>query len=279
MKMFTLVLSIVVCHPAAAVLHPVLLDPVITACQATDELGACSYKVTYKASGLALHDTVPLAPPLPSGSLELAAVGVHCPWGSAILGIPFSGCSWTSNDLHSPTLAGGCRLRDLSSWELDDNSTCSLSASTWGEHNGAGPGGECVMFVQKRQYEVEKGAIRTIYGDLTADIVASAGSTFCQKALPPSQKCEIDLPDVIDHGTIGTTDLSVVTVDGTVDCGAKPVITVLGGNTVTLGNGVASELTLHLVDTKHVRVTSTVTSTNAVASEYNGTHVVIASPY
>ncbi|CAI1196756.1 Uncharacterised protein [Serratia fonticola] len=278
MKILTLVLSVVVCLPTAAVLHPVLVDPVITRCTDSGAAGACSWAVMYSASGLTVHDTLPLAPPLESAGLELKAMGVHCTYGSATTGVPFSMCNWTSNELHSPTLSSGCKLKDSTSWELDPNSTCSLSRSYWGEHNGAGPGGECVMFVQKQSFD-GSGAIRTIYGDLTAEIVANAGSTFCQKALPPSQKCEIDLPAVIDHGNIGPTDLSVISVDGTVDCGAKPVLSVLGGNTVPLGNGVASELTLHLVDATNVHVTSTVTSTNALAGDYNGTHVVIASPY
>lgn len=279
MKTLTLVLSVVISAPTAAVLHPYLLNPVITSCKTGGPGGSCSSAVYYKSSGLSLHDVLPLAPPLEDGLLALTTVGVHCDYGDAATGVPFSGCVWVNNTTHRPTLTGGCKLVDHRTWELDPASKCSLYNSTWGPHTGAGPGGECIMFVQEPQIDGNHGAIRTLYGDLTADTVANAGSTFCQKALPPAQRCVIDLPAVIDHETVGTSDLSIVTVDGTVDCGAKPVISVLGGNTVTLGTGVDSELTLHLVDEMHVRVTSTVTTTNAVASDYNGTHVVIASPY
>lgn len=279
MKTVSLVMCLMWCNPTSAVLHPVLLDPVITSCR-SGEKGPCTLGVNYRASGLSLTDITPLAPPLLSSDLDLVSMGVHCVYGNGVTGTPFQACYWEPSLVHSPPLADGCRLLDRTSWELDPKSTCSLKVTTWGAHDGAGPGGECVMFVQKPIPAGGQGVpIRTIYGDLTALQVANAGSTFCQKALPPAQKCEIDLPAVIDHGTIGTTDHSVVNVDGTVDCGAKPVITVLGGNTVTLGDGVASELTLHQVDEMHVRVTSTVTSTDAVASDYNGTHVVIASPY
>lgn len=279
MKLTTLVLLAGYCLPVPAAVHPYLIDPVITKCESSDVGGECSWGVHYQASGIAMGDVVPLAPPLPTGSRELAAVGVHCARGNSLTGTPFSACFWVYEYSHAPILSPGCWLADTTSWELDPNSTCSLSVATWGIHNGAGPGGECIMFVQKPKDSMISGALRTIYGDLTAEVVANAGSSFCQKALPPAQTCEIDLPPVIDHSGIGTTDRSVVTVDGTVDCGAKPVISVLGGNTVNLGPGVASELTLHLVDEMHVRVTSTVTTTDAAAGDYNGAHVVIASPY
>lgn len=278
MKPTTLVLLAGYCLPVPAAVHPYLIDPVITKCGPSDAGGECSSGVLYQASGIAMSDVVPLAPPLPTGSRELAAVGVHCGLGNSLTGTPFTSCFWAYEPNHTPTLAG-CRLTDTKSWELDPNSTCSLSVATWGAHDGAGPGGECVVFVQKPDRAIILTALRTIYGDLSATVVANAGSSFCQKALPPAQTCEIDLPPVIDHSGVGTTDRSVVTVDGAVDCGAKPVITVLGGNTVNLGPGVASELTLHLVDGMHVRVTSTVTTTDAAAGDYNGTHVVIASPY
>jgi hypothetical protein len=280
MKTSALVLSVVLCSPAAGVLHPYLEGPVITSCTTNPDGGPdCGYGVMYSSAGLSLADIVPLTTPHPNRGLTLKAVGVHCAFGDSNTGVPFTRCSWIPYQDHAPTLSNTCKLADRTSWVLASDSSCSLKYNTWGPHSGAGPGGECIMFVQSPVDTPVDGVLRTIYGDLSAEQVANAGSTFCQKPLPPSLPCEIDLPAIIDHGTIGTTEHNVVSVVGSVDCGVKPVISVLGGNTLTLGPGVTSDLTLQLDGATHVRVTSAVNSSNATPGDYNGTRVVIASPY
>lgn len=279
MKTLVLALMVLVWHPAVSALHPFLVDPSITSCD--DRSGRpCSEHVYYVAAGLVLADTAPLTPPLSDGGTALQAVGVHCENGDLSMGVPFRTCRWTVLPTHTPTIAG-CQLIDAGSWELDRNATCQLTVNTWGMHTGAGPGGECIMFVQKGQ-KIPNGVgavIRTIYGDLTADIVANAGSSFCQKPLPPAQKCDIDLPGIIDHGEGGTEFHSEINVEGTIDCGVDPVLTVVGGSVVSMGPGVTSNLTLQILGMGRVGVTSVVDTTNASPGDYSVSRVVIASPY
>jgi hypothetical protein len=111
------------------------------------------------------------------------------------------------------------------------------------------------------------------------DMLANSGGSFCQKPLPPGVVCDIVLPPTLDHGVVGADVHSVMALEGTVNCGVKPAITVLGGGKIQLAPGVTTELTTQLVGTDRVRLTSTLDAINAEPGDHSGSVVVIATPY
>ncbi|MGF6191418.1 hypothetical protein ABIE12_002762 [Serratia sp. 509] len=261
---------------AAATLHPVLDNPRISSCNHASPWGRCSVSVFYSADSTSLRDIPEVAPPLPGYSTKLTAIGLHCDFGSNLTGKPITNCTFVRNDAHSPVVEN-CNLRSQSSWELTPESTCNLKTPLWGAHSGAGPGGECVLFVQDGSWSVS--SANTIHGVLTPSQVAQSGNAFCQKPLAPDAKCDLLLPSSIDHGVIKPNAHSVVQGDGTVDCGYQPVLTILGGSTIQLDRGVTTVLTTELLGRDRVRLTSTLDAINAEPGDHRASVVVIASPY
>lgn len=260
---------------ASAVMFPMISDPRITSCEPEQWGGyECADRVAYASSGTIMVDLQPLSSPLVNHSTILQPIGVHCTEGDAATGVPFTQCRFTrDDDVHSPRLIGKCELISTESWELTPDSTCDTD-TTWGKHFGAGVGGECVLFQQRN---APLGW--TVWGQLSSAQVANAGSTFCQKPLPPSVICEVDLPDVIDHGTIGPNATSDVSISGAVRCGASPTITILGGSDVLqLGEGVRATL-VPSVNGSSVTLSSRLTSHNARSGDYRGSVVLVAAPY
>lgn len=261
---------------AIAVPYPELLNPRISRCNNNSQ-GQCTLQVFYASEGTQLVDIHPVAPPSPVLKLELVPYGMHCYFGTILPpATPFTDCEWLTNPGHNPQLTGACRLRSANSWALDSSSTCA-TATTWGPHSGAGPGGECIVFAQSGQNRGK--TLVTPRGVLQADAAANAGSTFCQKMMPPAVSCSVDLPPVIDHGTIAPTTTMSRTVDGTVDCGANPRITFLGGEHIVLGPGVTAILT-HTSDRGgNLRITSDLTAKDATPGNHQTSVVVSVSPY
>lgn len=263
---------------STAVLHPALEDPRISQCSLFPPPGypKCGYDVWYKSNGTYLQDLTPAVPPIPDGSLELIALGMHCLIGDGPTGKPFSRCNFSTSQ-HAPTLSN-CKLISTDSWELTRTSTCNTT-TRWGPHNGAGPGGECVLFVQRPRGSIDQNTAHTIHGVLTPDLVANSGSVFCQKPLPPDVDCSVLMPDVIDHQTIPPTATSQVSVVGTVSCGMNPVVTILTGEKVTLAPGINVKLRAELEGSSRLRLTSDLTSVAAAPGPYSASIVVSVSPY
>lgn len=258
-----------------AVLHPVLVDPIIYYCRAGAE-GPCSADVRYSSQGSQLMDLVPAVPPLVGGGTHLIPWGIHCTYGNSVIGVPFSECRFLKPEMdHSPNM-GTCRLRDETSWDLTPASDC-VTTSPWGPHTGAGPGGECVLFAQ--MFQAGGGSLHTIYGVVTADQAANAGSRFCQKALPPDVVCSVDLPPTIDHGVVAPNSSSVVYVDGRVDCGGKPRVSIVGGEVVPVGPGLTTTLSADVAGANALRITSSLRAVNARPGPHHTSVIVRVSPY
>ncbi|CAI2020573.1 Uncharacterised protein [Serratia proteamaculans] len=263
-------------EPCLSVPHPALINPVITSCNPGDE-GTCSNLVRFSIDGVELLDYVALGPPNPSKSRKLAAMSIHCAKGSGPQGRPFSGCVWSGEaNGHAPGIRN-CELVSVGGWELTPTSTCIPAIATW-VHQGADVGGECVVFVQT-PYPAGDTPIHTIFGLKTATELANSGIAYCQKPLPPDAKCTIDVPPTIDHGTIAPSAHSVVSVDGTVDCGARPVIKVLGGGVLDLAPGVTAVLTASLPSSDRVVLTSTLETNGGTPGAHASAAIVIVSPY
>ena len=262
--------------PAHCSLHPVLLNPRIEVCGDHGAGGACSSEVLYASDGIVLADILAAAPPRKDAGLDLMAIGIHCESGSSLTGVRFRGCRFVDDRGHRPEVVR-CRLASYASWDLTPDSDCGIWGRYWAGHTGSGPGGECVLFVQKHGWSA--GLADTIYGGLSPEQAANAGSTYCQKPLPPSVTCHVLLPDTIDHGVVPTNTRSVRHVDGSVDCGQKPVITILGGGNVQLARGVTTVITPQLVGNNQLRITSALAAVDGEPGEHRGSVVVIASPY
>lgn len=261
--------------PTAAVYHPTLNNPIIERCR-PDNGYPCG-QADYTADGVVLTDLTPAAPPQQGAGLALQAHAIHCEWGDAASGVPFTECSWAPMTGHRPAVRD-CWLIDDRHWDLTPTSTCSATTIRWG-HSGAGAGGECVVFVQNGLPPKGTAAAATVFGLLDPTTLANSGNQFCQKPLPPSAPCDIMLPATIDHGTVGENETSAVSIDGTVSCGISPVITILGGGLLTLAPGVTAALTTTLRGGDAVTLTSTLTTASGTVGEHRASVVVIASPY
>lgn len=270
-----LFLFLILACPSYATLHPVLISPRISSCQQP----ACAASVVYDWGTSTLVDIFEASKPDPSLGTELVAMGMHCNVGSMLTGTPFSGCLFTRRVGHNPTLLN-CRLRSTDSWELTSDSTCNVRNDGPGndKHSGAGPGGECVVFVQAKS-PTNVGTLLTIHGLLESNNVANSGNRFCQKPIPPAVQCEVTLPAVIDHGVMGPKGASSVSVNGEIRCGAKPVVTFASGNTLTLAPGVTTQLYSKLVGERQIQITSDLKTNNAAPGAHSASTVVVVSPY
>lgn len=274
------VITLLVPLDSHSTLHPVLLNPVISQCEQLGQQGECSFNVFYASSGTQLADVAELGPPNPMGGVWLSSIGVHCADGSALTHVPFSKCIFTPDRIHSPRMNTSCRLISTKSWELKNPESCTFTSKTWGGHGGAGPGGECVLIVQDAPSVAWTANMAfTIHGLLNPNVVANSGNTFCQKPLPPNVRCDIALPPTLDHGEINTNSHSVVSVDGTLDCGGQPKLTVMGGGKLHLGPGLSTVVTAQMDGASRVRVTSTLDAINAEIGEHSGAAIVLVSPY
>ena len=272
-------LALLVYIPSAACLPwPMLLDPKIVSCNNNGD-SPCSFDVVYSTAGVVMTEVNAVAPAYGAGTgVRVYPVGVHCGQGNAMTGdTPFRGCGWRVGGGHSPRLLGKCELQSPISWVLTPDSDCSVS-STWSGHNGAGPGGECVVFTNTTKL-IGKGVVNTPWGEITAMQAANSGNRFCSKPLPPNVKCELNLPNSIDHGAIRAGDSSKRVDEGQVDCGLTPKIEVLVNGDRDIG-GVRISTTPLVVNPTTVRITTEITVSNsAVAGEHSATYVFVASPY
>jgi hypothetical protein len=260
---------------------PIMIDPRITSCRDnnTAGMGPCSQAVYYSNSGVQFVDINAVGTPnVGSVNLFVKPAGVHCAFGNGLNGdLPYRTCTWRDENVHRPLLTGTCRLRDLTSWTLTPDSTCSVF-SAWGGHAGAGPGGECVVFTNSVPID-GAAVVNTPWGPLTADQAANGGNRFCSKPLPPSVTCELQLPSVIDHGPVRAGETSKREDNGSVNCGGSPKIDVLVNGDRDTG-GVRIAATPFVVNPTTVRITSEINvSSSAVPGEHSATYVFVASPY
>jgi hypothetical protein len=253
--------------------YPVMTHAEITQCRSSEQ-GECSSGVYYAGTSAMVDVGSALIPPISTPRLDIAAHGVHCDQGSSLLGKPFNKCVWrTDHGSHAPKTENCVRV-SKDSWELTAGSTCQ-TASTWALHSGAGPGGECVMFGF-----TSGSLLQTPFGTMDATTVANSGNRFCIKPLPPGTKCDITLPSVIDHGVMltGTSDQKYV--DGVVDCGIAPAVTIVGTPVITLSPGVVSKLSAIMQSKSNLRIQSDMSvSPTAKPGAYTSVIVVSVSPY
>lgn len=274
----SLSLLLVASYPARAVLHPELVNPRIVECKKSSNY-ECGSVSKYGSDGTMLVDVQPAVTPNPRYSKVVVAYGMHCDRGDGLTGVPFTGCTWVSpsdpRTQHAPVVSN-CSLKSTDSWELSPGSTCD-TPSIWGGHVGAGPGGECVVFAQKGQSSGP--ALHTIRGVISAVTAANAGSVFCQKMLPPNVQCDIDLPSVIDHGSVAPTSASSVQIQGRVDCGSNPVITIVGGERVVIAAGITTRLTHTITGDGALRIASELVAVNGVPGSHQASVIIRVSPY
>jgi hypothetical protein len=270
LPMFLAALILPVSFTASSVLHPVLQDPTISSCspRGTDE---CALNVLYSSRGTVLNDLYPVTPPARNGGTNLVALGIHCNEGGN--GYQFLQCRFLMSD-HAPILSN-CVLQSVESWELTPTSTCRTS-TRWGPHTGAGPGGECILFVQGLAWTQSEA--RTIHGLLTPTQAANSGSRYCQKALPPNVKCDVVIPDEINHGTIRTTEQDTASIRGSINCGTSPRVAFIGGEKLTLGDGVTTVLSSDTSVRGTITLTSSLTTNGAAAGVYQRSTVMVVSP-
>ncbi|ERK07686.1 hypothetical protein L580_2049 [Serratia fonticola AU-P3(3)] len=265
--------------PTFATPWPQLSNPRISSCVDNTQLKLkCASMVFYAHDGTTMIDMNGVGRPDPSLSLELAAYGIHCARGDGPTKQRFTGCDWGSSTdrVHSPATMGPCTLKSYDSWELMDGMTCATSTA-WGRHNGAGAGGECVVFAQVGGQD-GAAALLTNTGMLDATTAANGGSVFCQKMLPPNTICDVDLPQVIDHGVVAPNSSSVVGINGLVDCGSNPSVSIMGGETLQVGPGVVSRLTHTIVGGRYLSIKSNLTAANSTGV-HQTSFIVVVSPY
>lgn len=273
-KILTFILAACLPTSATASPWPILKDPRIVSC--TDYIeGPCAGKVMYANSGITMVDVIGVGTPDRGKRLDIIPVGLHCHNGNAMTGVlPFRQCAWASG--HAPAIVTKCQLVSHDSWELTADSTCQVTADG-GSHTGAGPGGECVMFVQSPRTSTDP--LATPWGPVSAVQAANSGNRFCSKPLPPSVTCELQLPSVIDHGPVRAGETSKREDNGSVNCGGSPKIDVLVNGDRDTG-GVRITALPFVVNPTTVRITSEINvSSSAVPGEHSATYVFVASPY
>lgn len=268
MKIQSVLLFLLVSAPCHSVRFPVMTSAEITKCGSP----TCGNAVAYAGTSEVLDIGTPaLAGPL--GPTKILAFGVHCSTGPDSNG-QFGGCKWEGPAIHSPNTTQ-CLTTTPGSWDVG-NSPCTTSA-TWGEHSGARPGGECVLF--GRADSNTSMTIETPFGIISAYDAANGGNRFCIKPLPPGVTCEVYLPPAIDHGVVmaGTEDRK--NIDGAIDCGRNPAISVVGNPVVIVAPGIVAQITNTLISDNHLRVQSDMTvGASATPGSYSASIIISVSP-
>lgn len=274
---YLLLFLLFTCADVYAIRWPSVSDVQIASCSGGV---ACASLVMHSHAGTVFLDQPELVPVPNAKTKTITAYGIHCSMGSTIPGFvrPFTDCSWVfSNmvsDAHAPRVYD-CLLVSTNSWELTASSTCRTDL-TWGQHTGAGPGGDCVMFgiLYGELLYTPKG----IFDALT---VANSGNSFCQKPLPPATKCDLQLFDtVLNHSTMPQTGVSTANIAGIVDCGLSPVFEFIGGGDIKIAPGVDAALKFSFDKaTSQINIQSRVTTENAQGGEYSSSKVIVVSPW
>lgn len=271
-------MSILTTAESRTVRWPFVYGLKIESCQ-DNILGTCNSKVLYSVDGVSMRD-VPLQPGMTGPTWMLGPFGLHCDSGNKIG--EFNGCYWgVPTTLHTPELIGKCETTTPDGFILTDDSTCTVSTAIFGPHTGAGPGAECIMFGRSQPGSDASGfeSLFTPWGVLNArDVANSPNHAFCDKAPPPTVTCTVDIQNggVIDHGTMGPNDESIVSVPAAVNCGNTPEF--LFNNHLSLGDGVTSELSYEKVSREQYLFKSTLRTSNAAAGQYKGTTIILVSP-
>jgi hypothetical protein len=269
----SLVFLICVFFPnAKGALHPVISNPKIYSCQDSPP-GSCNQLVYYSHDGTTMINITPAGSPSSIAGTKLQSLGLHCQYLRP--GGQFDNCEFNDFPGHAPSLLTECTLRSTSSWELTPLSTC-VTRTQWGPHSGAGPGGECILFVQTNGWN--RDTATTIYGVVTATQVANSHNTFCQKPLPPNVTCDVVIPDEINHGTISPMEQNTASIRGALDCGTSPRVELIGGEKLTLGDGVTTVLTIDTSVRGVIKLTSSLTTNGAAAGAYQRSTVMVVSP-
>ena len=272
------IVSLVNMPLCSAITFPVLTSSKITSCSdfaGSKSKSKCNENVNYQGVTQLLEIGSPTSPS-PEGRI-IQAYGIHCSVGDKSQGIPYTGCMWTI-DGHAPTVTNCAVLGDASRdnpWALTANSTCNAD-TTWGYHSGASPGGECVLF----GIRWNSSSLQTPYGIYSAETVANAGNQYCIKPLAPSVVCSVSLPPAIDHNVLvaGTTDRKFI--DGAVNCGARPAVTVVGGPRFVLAPDVTTDVSTAMQSNTQLRIQSDMTvGPMAKAGQYSAAVIVSVSPY
>lgn len=254
--------------PARAILWPTVTEARITQCQGSSE-GPCSSGVMYAGRVGMVEQGEPSVPYRPTDSI-LKFVGIHCSFGGN--GKPFTMCAWEENSAHRPSMSAGCRFADTFHWDIDDVTQCSFGSS-WGFHNGAGPGAECAM-----AGVMQGGELHTPWGNLNAGIVANTGARNCVQPPAPEESCSVGPLRDLQHGTLGPNASDQITIYTDVSCGSSPNVTIKGGNRLVLGPGVSTWVSVGLVPGPRLMVRSDLTITGAKPGAYSGNAIIIVSP-
>ncbi|CAI0954891.1 Uncharacterised protein [Serratia entomophila] len=158
------------------------------------------------------------------------------------------------------------------SWELKAGSTCTLSG-IWADL-GTKKIGSCVVIGTPRGYGMD-----TPWGYVNAD-AAVFGRSHCVVLPPPNETCTLDIAPSIHHGNlpVGTSDTKYV--EGVVDCGTSPVVSVFGPSVITLAPGVSTRISASLSNSTAIRVRSDMTiDASATPGGYSAGFVLVVAPY
>jgi len=253
---------------ASAEPWPMISSLKITSCSQPE----CASFVSYINGPTVLVDAPPL---LDQGTgTDVVLWGIHCEAGGN--GVPFYGCMWRNDNAHRPTLTGICKTTSRYNYILTPDSTCSVTTGPYGAHYGAGPGAECALFGKP---SIGKDVLYTPWGPISPQQVANSGNSMCVKALPPDVTCDVSVANggVFDHGTVGQNELSIRKLQVSISCGANPRLTFIGGNSVVLGGGVSTELTMGSIILNRAEITSSLRTSAAKPGDYRSAVVLVAS--
>ncbi|VEI15229.1 Uncharacterised protein [Serratia plymuthica] len=276
MRNLFFVLVLIWADHALAVSFPVVTSIKITSCQDDPRDGPCSW-YRYFAGTSAVVDIGDH--PVPPPPLHTGLMGFMPRCDPAPVGVRPTNCFWNANGFTGPLLQN-CMLTAGSQggdWSVTRTSTCTL-VSTWYGSTGSSTGWGCLAFGVMEAYG-SNSLLYTPWGVVDATEAAGGKTSACVLPQPPAVSCAVSLPPVIDHLSLspGTTDHKYI--EGVVNCGTSPVITVLGSSEVTLAPGVVSALSTQMVGSTTVQVHSDLTVGMGVTpGQYSSSVVIAVSP-
>lgn len=203
---------------------------------------------------------------------QLSIVGIHCSYGDKPGN--FKRCYFTRDtEGHSPPLVdkNGCRTTRKDNFEIVDRAAC-VGAPFRGGHSGAAPGAECALL---GKYKNDNQKLDTPYGMLDAQIVANARDTYCRKAYPPGETCNISIPNggLLDHGIQTSNSQSERTLNVSIACGSNPIIKIVNPTLKMDENRIQSDLSITRNGSNYL-LRSVLNTTNATDGVHSASTII-----
>jgi len=183
-----------------------------------------------------------------------------------------SNCFYSGGIPGNQLKLSNCDFVERKSWDLKPGSTCDVS----GIFAVMGEGVSACVIIGIPVYTGQL-ALYLPTGVVSANTAINGGK--CARTPPPEVNCTVELPPSIRHGDLSVGASDTKYIEGFVECGASPVVYVVGSSDITLAPGVSTRISTSISNGTSVRLQSDMTvDASAAEGDYSAAIVIAVSP-